>query len=78
MTSKQYPHVDLCAGGLIYFRNHLKQPRRSPAVKKSWPGLCGTWSLHCMFSHGRKSFSRIMHPAQTLNGSLPPLSAFRS
>jgi hypothetical protein len=26
----QYPHVDLCAGGLTYFRNHLKQPRRSP------------------------------------------------
>jgi hypothetical protein len=26
----QYPHVDLCAGGLIYFRNHLKQPRVAP------------------------------------------------
>ena len=65
--------MDLCAGGLIYFRNHLKQPRRSPAVK-SWPGLCGTWSLHRMFSPGRKSLSRIMHPAKTLNGSLPALS----
>jgi hypothetical protein len=54
-------------------RNHLKQPRRSPAVK-SWPWLCGTWSLHRMFSPGRKSSSRIMHPAKTLNGSLPALS----
>ena len=27
-----------------------------------------------MFSPGRKSFSRIMHPAKTLNGSLPALS----
>jgi hypothetical protein len=24
----QYPEVDLCAGNLIYFRNHLKTPRR--------------------------------------------------
>ena len=27
-----------------------------------------------MFSPGRKSFSRIMHPAKMLNGSLPALS----
>jgi hypothetical protein len=27
-----------------------------------------------MFSPGRKSFSRIMHPAKPLNGSLPALS----
>ena len=27
-----------------------------------------------MFSPGRKSSSRIMHPAKTLNGSLPALS----
>ena len=33
MAGTQYPHVDLWAGGLIYFRKHLKQPRRSPAVK---------------------------------------------
>ena len=28
-----------------------------------------------MFSPGRKSSSRIMHPAKTLNGSLPALSS---
>lgn len=54
----QYPHVDLCAGGLIYFHNHLKQPRRSPAVK-SWPGLCGTWSLHACFRLGGRVFRAL-------------------
>ena len=44
----QFPDVDLCAGYLIYFRNHLKQPRYGPlaaAVRRvkqskavfSWP-----------------------------------------
>lgn len=28
----QYPDADMCAGNLIYFRNHLKTPRD--------PGLC--------------------------------------
>ncbi len=53
--TRQLPSVDLCAGGLIYFRNHMKVPRDRllaaavQAVKKS--SAVFSWPLEFMTYH---------------------------
>jgi hypothetical protein len=52
-TETQLPDVDLCAGGLIFFKNNLKRPRRPKlaeavdAVKASKAVFATTWDFIC-------------------------------
>lgn len=74
----QLPHVDLCAGMLIYFRNHLKTPRYAPvaaavrAVKRS--AAVFTWPQEFMRHHmPRASEEEIATAARdaTMPGAKP-------
>jgi hypothetical protein len=68
----QLPEADLCAGNLIYYRNHLKNPRdpevaewvraveRSPHVF-DWPV---EFMEHHMFNEGPEAVRRAVQKAQ--------------
>jgi hypothetical protein len=72
----QLPEADLCAGSLIYFRNHLKSPRRLviaaavQAVKQSaavfsWP--------HEWFQHHMPLATEEERKAAVLRSQFPPM-----
>lgn len=52
-TETQLPTVDFCAGGLIFFKNTMKRPRRPKiaeavdAVKASKAVFANTWDFIC-------------------------------
>lgn len=71
----QYPQADYCAGNLIYFRNHMKTPRRealAAAVARvkpsravfSWPS---EWFRHHMPRAAEKEIENAVRQS-----SLPP------
>lgn len=71
----QYPEADYCAGNLIYFRNHMKTPRRKPLagavarVKRSKAVFSGPreWFRHHMPLATEKEIENAVRQS-----SLPP------